>query len=354
MFYPLAAVALFRYQLPLKAPLRLASGTIEYREGVLLQLTSSDGNVSWGEAAPLPGFSPDSIENAVVSLQALCEQWSSAGGIQCHLLSGKVEGLISACLDAPVSVQCAVDFALSRLSADQIPSKADSPCPLLTGKNIQLQSRLEQQEYHPDVVKLKVGSFAVAEDIERLNQVRDFYNGQIRFRLDANRQWTLEQALEFAAGVDGSLIDWIEEPVVDARQHISFYQTSGIGYALDENLRDFGTMATGYPLQDSPGLKAIVIKPTMSGGLDQVSDWVIKAIDAGISSIISSSFESSLMLNQLQQLHQMLGCLAPPGLDTAGVFGTDIILQQNRIQQCGGRSGSLKLTQLFNRQIPVF
>ncbi len=332
MFFPLAAVAVYRYQLPLSKPLKLARGTLHIREGLLLRLQTPEGNVRWGEVSPLPGFSEDCLSSATTFLLEHCRQWAEAGGICCAALPN---GLISAGLDGAVSVQCAVDFALSGLSVTPATPDKEAVCPLLTGQGEALQaSMLRHQGSDPDVVKLKVGSEQVAEDICRLQQVVDYFGKDIRFRLDANRQWSLNQALAFATGlretaITPGAIDWLEEPTANPCEFIDFYQETSIRYALDESLRDHGILATGEPLDKSPGLSALIIKPTMTGSLSRISCWIEKAQQSGKAVVISSSFESQLMLNQLSNLSRYLDCLNPPGLDTASAFSASVIISDN-------------------------
>ena len=38
------------------------------REGVLIRLESENGRVGWGEVAPLPGFSQETLEEAITDL----------------------------------------------------------------------------------------------------------------------------------------------------------------------------------------------------------------------------------------------------------------------------------------------
>ena len=51
--------SLYRYRLPLSQPLRFHDRQISVREGLLLKWENS-----WGEIAPLPGFSKETLEEA--------------------------------------------------------------------------------------------------------------------------------------------------------------------------------------------------------------------------------------------------------------------------------------------------
>ena len=61
----------FRYRLPLAEPLTLAGRVIHEREGALVRIDSDSGASGWGDVAPLPGFSRESLEDAETELAAL-------------------------------------------------------------------------------------------------------------------------------------------------------------------------------------------------------------------------------------------------------------------------------------------
>ena len=66
----IAGFDLYRYDLALSEPVKLKAATLHRREGALVRLTADDGSVGWGEAAPLSGFSPESLEDSIEQLRA--------------------------------------------------------------------------------------------------------------------------------------------------------------------------------------------------------------------------------------------------------------------------------------------
>ncbi len=67
----LARFDLYRYTLPFSRPLTLEGITLRHREGLLLRLSGDDGSVGWGESAPLPSFSGESLDDAASQLRRL-------------------------------------------------------------------------------------------------------------------------------------------------------------------------------------------------------------------------------------------------------------------------------------------
>jgi len=64
------AARLVAWRRPLRRPIRTAQGTIAERRGLYLTLTDATGAEAVGEAAPLPGFSPDTLAEARAALEA--------------------------------------------------------------------------------------------------------------------------------------------------------------------------------------------------------------------------------------------------------------------------------------------
>lgn len=72
----------------------------------------------------------------------------------------------------------------------------------------------EYRELGLDGIKLKVGGVSVEEDIERLAAIREGLGPDYRIACDANRAWSVEQALAFAERAAEYDLAWLEEPVV--------------------------------------------------------------------------------------------------------------------------------------------
>ena len=66
----ITAFDVYRYSLPLVQPLQFKGLMLREREGLLLKLTADDGSIGWGEAAPLPGFSGESLGDATECIEA--------------------------------------------------------------------------------------------------------------------------------------------------------------------------------------------------------------------------------------------------------------------------------------------
>ena len=160
-------------------------------------------------------------------------------------------------------------------------------------------------------IKLKVGRARVEDDIEMVRLVSERFGSSLILRCDANRSWTLDEALAFAKGVSGFEIEFIEEPVKDLADLKAFCELSSIPVALDEHLSDHlqGTTLENVVeetalLLDSfaESLDAAVLKPAVLGSIEKFKAVVDVCSRLGIKPIVSSTFESSVGLQALVYL----------------------------------------------------
>ncbi|MFM9093065.1 MAG: o-succinylbenzoate synthase, partial [Verrucomicrobiota bacterium] len=62
-----------RYLLPFRVPVRTAHGVWTHREGLLLRIEDDAGRCGWGECAPLPGWTAETVDAAAAALRELGE-----------------------------------------------------------------------------------------------------------------------------------------------------------------------------------------------------------------------------------------------------------------------------------------
>ena len=65
----------FRYALP------MTFGGI--REGILLRLENSEGAVGWGDAAPLPGWSTETLDDVISSIRVAASEVEWPSSLRC-------------------------------------------------------------------------------------------------------------------------------------------------------------------------------------------------------------------------------------------------------------------------------
>ncbi|MBM76003.1 MAG: hypothetical protein CMK59_11435 [Proteobacteria bacterium] len=170
-------------------------------------------------------------------------------------------------------------------------------------------------------LKIKVGRSSIEKDLELISQLA-LQNPQSTFRLDPNGLWSLNQTCQFWSSLQKinleHRIEYIEDPVNTPKD---LHKITEIPIALDQQI--------DTKWLDLPSLKAIIIKPSVQGGVSGVKRWQEQGRNKNIKVILSSTFETSIGIGRILQL-------ATPqffhGLGTLSWFAQDIctpIVQEN-------------------------
>lgn len=295
---------LLSYSIPLAAGTVLRDRRVTTRCGWLVRL-NDNGAVGWGEIAPLPGFSQETPDVALAAATCWLESWcrgENPGESQFP------------------SVAFGLSCALAELN-DELPEAGNyQSATLCVGDPDALFNQLSQQR--EPVAKMKVGLYEPVRDGMIATLLLEALP-TLTLRLDANRQWSLEKAHQFARKVPAQLrsrIAFIEEPCRTQQESRTFARETGLALAWDESVRE----ANFLPAIE-PHLRAIIIKPALTGSLDRVRKLITEAHGAGLTAVISSSVESSLGLTQLARLAEWLTPGVTPGLDTLELMQQQLI-----------------------------
>ncbi len=236
------------------------------RRGLLLER-----NGNWGEIAPLPGWSKETLEEAEAQLYAY--------------LDGRVlfENLFpSVAFGIESTMICSVDVALPISS-------------LLMGSYEEILEKANKVDTKS--AKLKISQLAKEEARDLIYKLKE----KFCLRIDLNRAWNLQEAIDFFAEFKPDDFDYIEEPLKNPQELKLF----PLPIALDESLLE-------VDIENLPNLKAIVYKPTLLGGLSRCRTFLRynKPI------VLSSAFESEIGIRNIVAIAHALSLTSPLGIDT--------------------------------------
>jgi len=285
------ALTLYSYEIP------LTNGQI--RSGALIKITDEQGNSGWGDVAPLPKWSKETLEDALQSLhqkqhEIIKIDWAAQNCLKelanLKLLSSASFGLESALLSI-----------ISPLPGFKVQTSA-----LLMGSPTEIleQARLRHLEGYTSA-KLKVSNLNFEEIFCLINHLKD----KFRLRIDLNRAWTTADSLRFFSQFPLNTFDYVEEPFQNPHDLAQFLHP----LAVDESFPDDLSLEQ---LESFPTLKALIYKPTIQGGMVgclSLHKWASKR---GITLVLSSSFESDLGLAYVASIAHRLALSAPVGIGT--------------------------------------
>jgi len=269
------------FEIPLQFPLPGSGERV--RRGYYLHL---DGAI--GEVAPLPGWSSETLEQARADLQRLAK--GDSGGL---------------CASVQFGWECALQEKIGW--ADFPPLAREISISALDGD---IESAL--------AAGCRCFKFKLAGDpramAEMIKERAEKIHGRAAIRLDANRRWSLAEASEFLNLIPNVPYQYLEEPVCEAKDLAKLIGHPSARLALDETLREISP----DDLPKWTGVRAVVLKPTLLGGLKISRDFARAAERLGALPVVSASFESRIGLGALVRFAASLSPKPEPaGLDTA-------------------------------------
>lgn len=301
---------LYRYSIPVDSQLILRNRFLKKREGLLVQIKCKD-HEGWGEIAPLPEFSEETLEMAEKQTALWLKKWDEA---RSHDEKLSLDGLYPS---VAFGLSCALAELKGRLNAEGNYQVA----PLCYGDPDELYEPLDQMQ-GKKVAKIKVGIYEANRDGLIADMLLEAIP-DLHLRLDANRSWTPAKAQMFAKYVKPahrSRIQFLEEPCKTRDESRQFALETGIAIAWDESVRE-----PDFIVQAEPNVAAIVIKPTLIGSLEKCVELIEQAHAQGLKAVISSSIESSFGLTQLARIAQQYTPNVTPGLDTLDLMEYQVV-----------------------------
>ncbi|MDX9857681.1 MAG: o-succinylbenzoate synthase [candidate division Zixibacteria bacterium] len=319
---------IYTYRLSLNRPLVFRGQSYHEREGILIRL-GCGGDSGWGEIAPLPGFSVENREAAVAATRSLRRTLRGYTVPDCvEELSGGFDRWLGA-FDLPPSVRTGVENAVLCLLAAQrgeavanLLTSAPRPSVAVNGliaggfENIDNEIVRVREGRYP-AVKVKVGRQSISEDVATVHHAFSRLGGSVTIRLDANRAWEFVDAVRFANDINGIPLEYLEEPLADPTRLSDFARITGVPVALDESV--VGLAPEQLPV--FAGLSAVILRPTVLGGLEKAMRFARRALNAGVTPVVSSAVESAVGVAGLVNLAAaMTKDDVAAGLDTISWF----------------------------------
>lgn len=301
----------------LVAPLGNATRDWDHREGLLLEL-SQNGVTGLGEASPLPGVSPESLEEAhhVLQVAAAMLDVDSNGGADAIL--DTIADMIA--IEAP-----AARFALETAALDWLGKSTGRAVHHLLGRTearrLPIAALVDSEPEAWDeevgravaagyeVVKLKVGR-AWPVELDALERVRARHPS-LALRLDANRSLSPDQLIDATDRLVAAQVEFFEEPV--ATRDLERALRLSIPIAIDESLQQLDRTDL-QQLLEFDALQVLVLKPTVLGGLGRCRELARSAADHGRRVAVSHALEGPVAHAAAAELALSLTTSAAPGL----------------------------------------
>ncbi len=301
-------------------PLAGKSAGLTERAFGFLRFSDDRGVIGLGEASPLPGYSPDTLDEAVDDLGALVGQQLD---LDPDADADVVLDAVAACaLESPASVFAAETAALDWLGRRQGKPvhqlmRNESPGPIPVSALVASTNPADWPEAVAELsarggtsVKIKVGGGAdsFSAQVTVLERLREQLP-RVGLRLDANGGLDLATLRAEVSRLEAIGLDLFEEPVPieDWEQALEL----PLPLALDETLR---VPETARRLLGTGRVNAIVLKPTVLGGFRASKRWAARARAEETSVVVTHTFEGPIARAACAELALALGTERAAGL----------------------------------------
>lgn len=329
---------LIPYTLHFKFKAGTSRGYLTQKTSYFIILNDAHGRQGIGEAAPVPGLSPDDHphlpKQAHQLLGELCRQTFGS-------LDEALQWVATHCPPGFPSLRFGVETALRSFWASHPLVLFDSP--FVQGKqgipinglvwmgNLDfMQEQIEeklQQGFR--CIKMKIGALEVEKELDLLRKLRQRFSADaLTLRVDANGAFDSKQAMPVLEALAQLEVHSIEQPIRpgqwDAMARLC--QESPTPIALDEELIGIHTREEKRQLLEHIHPHYIILKPTLTGGLEAANEWIRLAESMDIGWWATSALESNIGLNAISQWTATWAPKLPQGLGTGQLYHNNLPL----------------------------
>ncbi len=300
------ATELRDYRLALVSPLVTAHGVVDHREGVLFSI--SDGaNAGWGEAAPMPGWSRESLADCRTTLESAASRLAHLDSVD----DPRFEAILAE-LEARPHARAAVAGAVLDLAAQGegvgvaslLSSRFTSVPREALPRSVLVNGLIS--DAHPEAVttkatvlalegitavKLKVAAADPRADLARVAAARAAIGDEIELRLDANGGWDIDTAIATLQKMADYDIAFCEEPTAGIDGIAAVGAASAVPVAVDESAVNLSDIATAL-ITDA--VRVVIIKPQALGGPDLALTAVALVGEFGADAVVTTMIDSAI------------------------------------------------------------
>lgn len=238
-----------KVQIPLKEPVKVAFATVSYLESVLIQVTTDEGFVGYGEAAPFAPVTGETVEGVIAVLDLFRQGLIGMNPMDIEAIHVMMDSLIV----GNGAAKCAVDLAMYDLMGKSLGQPVykllggfssvvlnDITIGISTPEAMAAEARrlVVEDGYH--ILKIKAG-INYRDDIRTMKLIRQAVGPDIRLRVDANQGYSVSSAVCALEGFREYGIEAVEQCLPHWDMEGSAYirsKINGIQIMLDESIHE--------------------------------------------------------------------------------------------------------------------
>lgn len=271
----LDAIALYRLEVPLTKPYRLAFGDVLRYDTIIAVATDSEGRTGFGEATVLTGYTDETIDDAWRTAREIAPRIATEGRsarratlaqlAQTHPFTATAFGtaleMLEPAFDAQ-TIRAAVPLVglLDAKGEEAIAAQLDA---------------LLAAGYR--TIKIKVG-FEVEADARFVRDVQRANRGRARIRVDANQGYSADQGVDFVRRIEPDAIELFEQPCAagDWDSHLEVARAASVPLMLDESIYGMADIEKAAKLRCAQFIKLKLMKlvtlDALAAGLNRIRE----------------------------------------------------------------------------------
>jgi L-alanine-DL-glutamate epimerase-like enolase superfamily enzyme len=287
----LESISLYRLELPLTVPYKLAFGDVRHFDTVLVLATGVDGQVGVGEATILTGYTEETIDGS----------WLLAKKLARQILEGQFADidrvLAPHLVEAPFTATALLTAIDMIRSPELYAVDQDKKVPILgimnasTGPEILSEcDQLIEQGFR--TIKVKVG-FDVQKDLKKLEAAQAATSGRALIRIDGNQGFSQSQAAEFIRGLNPQGIELFEQPchADDWDSALKAALISPVDMMLDESIYGLDDIRRAKELNAA---KFIKVKLMKFGTIKNLVDSILLIKKLGMKAVLGNGVATDI------------------------------------------------------------
>ncbi|MGH6660895.1 MAG: mandelate racemase/muconate lactonizing enzyme family protein [Rhodospirillales bacterium] len=304
----IAAITLYRLELPLHRPYHLALGEVTAFDTILAVAEDGDGRRGFGEATILTGYTPETI----------AESWPAAAQLARRVAGMETpdaKDLIGLAAHHQPFMATALITAAEMLEGNPLlVVREPARVPLLAILNeteekeiaAEIEARLAEGY---DTLKVKVG-FDADADLKRVRFIQGALAGRASIRIDGNQGFGQDDAVRFAGGIKPDNIELFEQPcdAHDWKAAEAVAEASTVPMMMDESIFGPDDIKRAADLGCA---KFIKLKLMKAGGLDSLAAGLRLIRELGMTPVLGNGVASDIGC-------WMEACVARTLIDNAG------------------------------------
>ena len=257
--------------LPMRKPVIMAGEEVRRADNVLVRIETDDRLIGWGEAASAPVMTGETLESIVSAVHYLTPilRGRDAADIDGALaaMDGRMYGNHGAKAAIEIALHDLAGKATGRPLHALLGEKKRSRIALLGvvgGGDLDgdLRDAAAKKDAGVTAYKIKVGIDTPENDAARTRAICKALGGGLLISADANQGFTVEEALAYVRAVEGSGLDFFEQPVMadDLAGMAKVQAATSIAIGADEGIHSLADIRRHHEAKAARGVSLKAIK----------------------------------------------------------------------------------------------